>query len=242
MNSSIPLVFAPRHLRRASWLVAAIWTVAVAASLVWNARLLHVALLEAATHDARSSLSKDLLYLLNPTTMTRQVHELKAQEGDRLGHITSLKPRSPENTPDAWEAAALRAFEQGQTEVLSREPLHGRQYLRIMKPSVMEAVCLKCHAGQGYQVGDINGGISITVPLDPYLALAHAQLWPIAGVHIGLWALGVLGIFLGARQMRQRLDKQLQGEEKLARSEMKFRTLYDSHSDAVMLQDAQTFS
>jgi PAS domain S-box-containing protein len=41
---------------------------------------------------------------------------------------------------------------------------------------------------------------------------ARARTWHIAGAHAGLWALGVLGIFLGARQMRQRLDKQLQTE------------------------------
>src|ERR1022692_672276 len=43
-------------------------------------------------------------------------------------------------------------------------------------------------------------------------SLAQAQLWPIAWVHTGLWAVGVLGIFLGARQMRQSLDKQSQAE------------------------------
>ena len=43
-------------------------------------------------------------------------------------------------------------------------------------------------------------------------SLAQAQLWPIVWVHTGLWALGVLGIFLGARQMRQSLDKQSQAE------------------------------
>jgi PAS domain S-box-containing protein len=41
---------------------------------------------------------------------------------------------------------------------------------------------------------------------------ARARTWHIAGAHAGLWALGVLGIFLGAHQMRQRLDKQLQTE------------------------------
>ncbi|MCY2992236.1 MAG: response regulator [Planctomycetota bacterium] len=241
VNSSSRVVFAPRYLWHASWLVAAIWTVAVTVSVVWNASLLNVAMLEAAAQDARSSFSKDLFYLSNPAFMTRQVHTLKAQEGDRLGHITSLKPFFPENAPDAWEAVALRAFEQGQTEVISREPLHGQQSLRFMKPLVTEEACLKCHADQGYMVGDIIGGISVIVPLDSYLALAQTQLWPIAWVHTGLWGLGVLGIFLGARQMRRRLDKQLQGEEALARSEMKFRTLYDSNSDAVMLQDEQRF-
>jgi PAS domain S-box-containing protein len=63
------------------------------------------------------------------------------------------------------------------------------------------------------------------VPLDPYLDLAQAQFGHIAGTHAGLWSLGLLGIFLGTRQMRKRLDQQFQAEELLRRSEEKFRQL-----------------
>jgi PAS domain S-box-containing protein len=212
MNSSLSLAFGPRQLRRATWLFFTLWTLAVATSVLWNVRLLHDAMFDAAVTDARSHFNKDVLYLTNPANMTRQVHELKAQEDGVLGHITSLKPLRPENAPDAWEAAALRAFEQGRTEVSSRELLHGEPRLRLMKPLVTEAVCLKCHAAQGYREGDIRGGISVAVPLDPYLALAQARIGHIAGAHAGLWILGALGLFLGERQMRQRLDKQLQAE------------------------------
>jgi PAS domain S-box-containing protein len=241
MNSLIPLAFDPRQLRRATGLILALWTLAVAASVVWNVHLLHNAMLDAAERDARNSFDRDRLYLLNPNNMTREAHELKAQEEGTLGHITSLKPLRRENTPDAWEAAALRSFEQGRTEASSREMYQGQPYLRFMKPLVTEAVCLKCHAAQGYHQGDIRGGISVAVPLDPYLDLAQAQFGHIAGTHAGLWSLGLLGIFLGGRQMRQRLDKQLQAEEALRRSETKFRTLYDSTRDAVMLLDTKGF-
>ena len=241
MNSSLPLAFGPRQLWRAIGLIFALWTLAVAASVVWNVRLLHDAMLDAAERDARNSFNRDVLYLMNPDNMTRQMHELKAREDGTLGHITSLKPVHPENAPDAWEAAALRAFEQGRTEASSRELHQGQPYLRFMRPLVTEAACLKCHAAQGYHEGDIRGGISVAVPLDPYLALAQARIGHIAVTYAGLWVLGVLGIFLGARQMRQRLDKQLQAEEALRRSETKFRTLYDSTRDAVMLLDTKGF-
>jgi PAS domain S-box-containing protein len=212
MNSSLPLAFGPRQLWRATGLILALWTLAVAASVVWNAHLLHDAMLDAAKRDARNSFNRDVFYLLNPAYMTRQMHELKAREDGMLGHITSLKPLRPENTPDPWEATALRAFEQGRTEASAREVHQGQPYLRFMKPLVTEAACLRCHAAQGYHVGDIRGGISVAVPLDPYLALAQARMGDIIGTHAGLWALGVLGLFLGGRQLRQRLDKQLQTE------------------------------
>jgi PAS domain S-box-containing protein len=167
------------------------------------------------------------LTLMNPAYMTRQVHELEVQESGRLGHITSLKPLRPENAPDAGEAAALRAFEQGRTEVKSREPLNGQPCLRLMKPLVTEAACLTCHAVQGYKEGEIRGGISIAVPLAPYQALTQARIRHIAGTHAGLWTLGALGIFLGGRQIRQRLDQQLRAEQTLRESEEKFRTVAD---------------
>ncbi len=181
------------------------------------------------------------LTLINPAYMTRQVHEMETLESGTRGHITSLKPLRPENAPDPWEAAALRAFEQGRAEVFSREPLDGQPYLRFMRPLVTEEGCLKCHASQGYKVGEIRGGISIAVPLAPYLALEQSRMWHIAAAHVGLWALGALGIFVGGRQMRRRLDAQLRAEEALRRSEAKFRALYDSTGDAVMLLDANGF-
>ncbi|NQT24005.1 DUF3365 domain-containing protein [candidate division KSB1 bacterium] len=255
MNASPPSAAIVHQMRRATVLILTFWTLAIAASVVWNVRLLHDAMFEAATHDARNSFNKDVLYrrwatshggvyvpvtdmtppnphltdiferdlvtpsgrrltLMNPAYMTRQVHELGLQYGSR-GHITSLKPLRPENAPDAWEKVALHAFEQGKTEVISQEMLDDQPELRFMKPLVTEAGCLKCHAVQGYKEGEIRGGISVSVALTPYLEVAHARIWPIAGVHAGLWFLGVLGILLGASQVRQRIDNQFRADEEI---------------------------
>jgi PAS domain S-box-containing protein len=69
----------------------------------------------------------------------------------------------------------------------------------------------------------IRGGISVAVPLEPYLAMAQVRIGHIAGTHASLWILGVLGIFLGARQMRQRLDERLRAEAALRESEFFFK-------------------
>jgi PAS domain S-box-containing protein len=268
MNPLTPKAFSRRQLWRTTGLILVIWTLVVAASMVWNVRLMRDAILEASITDARSNFDMAVLYrhwammhggvyvpvtaftppnpyltnmverdlvtpsgrrltLMNPTYMTRQVLELEARESGRQGHITSLKPLRPENAPDAWEAAALQAFAQGRTEVSSRVLLHNKPYLRLMKPLVNESSCLKCHASLGNQEGGIRGGISIAVPLDPYLALEQARAEHIAGTHAGLWSLGVLGLFLSTRQLRQRWDQQLQTDEKLRQSEEKFRTVAD---------------
>jgi len=167
------------------------------------------------------------LTLMNPAYMTRQVHELETRDFGTHGHITSIKPLRPANAPDPWETAALRAFERGRTEAIVREVIHGEPHLRLMRPLFTETGCLKCHVEQGHHEGDIRGGISIAIPLAPYLALAQARIGHVAGGHAGLWVFGLLGISLGARQLRRRLAQQVQAQEKLRQSEEKFRTVAD---------------
>ncbi len=58
MNAPIFPAFNPRHLRRATGLVALVWTLAFATSVAWNARLLHDARLDAAANNARNSFNK----------------------------------------------------------------------------------------------------------------------------------------------------------------------------------------
>lgn len=94
--------------------------------------------------------------------MTRQIAEIAAAgDGVRL-HITSLNPIRPENRPDPWEAEALARFDRGDKEVLALihegvEPVH-----RYMAPLYVTNPA--CSAEQGYKLGDIRGGISVTMP------------------------------------------------------------------------------
>ena len=40
---------------------------------------------------------------------------------------------------------------------------------RFIKPLITEESCLKCHAKQGYKLGDVRGAISIFIPIDQTL-------------------------------------------------------------------------
>lgn len=111
---------------------------------------------------------KRKLILLNPAYMTREMAEIAAKDSDlriRL-HITSLKPIRPENKADPWETLALQRFEQGIQEVVSVEVEAGKDFLRYMAPLMVKPACLTCHAKQGYQLGDVRGGISVSLKLD----------------------------------------------------------------------------
>ena len=98
----------------------------------------------------------------NPALMTREISEYARESGEFTYHITSLIPLNPGNTPDGFEKAALAGFENGEKERSALSEANGRVSFRYMAPLQVEETCLACHARQGYKVGDVRGGISVT--------------------------------------------------------------------------------
>lgn len=144
------------------------------------------------------------LTLVNPAYMTRQVHELGKKQYGLQGHITSLKPLNPGNAPDPWETEALKSFERGKNEITSVEMIEGKPYFRLIRPFMTEEGCLKCHAHQGYKVGDIRGGISLSVPMEPYAVAIQRRTFQVATGLGAIWLLGALGLWAGMVNIRDR--------------------------------------
>ncbi|MCK4963977.1 MAG: DUF3365 domain-containing protein, partial [Dehalococcoidia bacterium] len=176
-----------------------------------------------------------LLTLMNPAYMTRQVHELSREQYGLRGHITSLNPIRPENAPDPWEIEALRAFERGKLEVDSVERIDGQPYLRMMFPMVTEESCLKCHAEQGYEVGDIRGGMSVLVPMEPYRAVALGHILPLTLGHGIFWILGLSGLGLGTLHLNRRVRERERAEEALRERERFLGSVFQSIQDGLSI-------
>jgi hypothetical protein len=140
------------------------------------------------------------LTLINPAYMTRQIHELSNIPSGSRAHITSLTPLRPENAPDAWEATALRSFDQGALESTGLATFNNEPFLRFMRPLITEESCLKCHQQQGYRVGDIRGGISVSVPLKAHREYVAEATWQLMLGHGLIGALGLLGFWLLSRR------------------------------------------
>jgi PAS domain S-box-containing protein len=174
-----------------------------------------------------------VLTLVNPAYMTRQVHELAQDQYGARGHITSLNPIRPENAPDDWEADALRAFEQGVTQVSAVESIDGQPNMRFMQALITEQSCLKCHANQGYKVGDIRGGISVSVPIQPYWDAARPIQQGIILGHGILWSLGIAGILLSGNRYLIHVRREEAITESLRESEQRFRHLAANVNDII---------
>ena len=157
------------------------------------------------------------LTLVNPSYMTRQIYELAQKQHKVSGRITSLKPLRPENKADAWEASALRDFERGELEVSSMVRESGIRYVRLMRPLVTEESCLPCHVQQGYERGDIRGGISIKLPMDLLESTMQKQLDLLRVGHGAMWSLGIIGLYAGYTGLRRRTKERDLAEEELKR-------------------------
>ena len=123
------------------------------------------------------------LTMVNHAFMTRQLAEIAQQAGGVKLHLTSLKPLRPANRADVWEAEALRRFETGLNEIVElipgEVPVH-----RYMAPLKVAKACMDCHQKQGYQVGQIRGGISVTMPSAQLLELRDAARIRSGAVHL----------------------------------------------------------
>lgn len=239
------------------WILVALWTVLIGASLAWSINYKRQETIAVAKNEARTIFDKDLLYyrwaadqngvfvpvtkairpnpylknfpdssgvtdsghpltLVNPEYMIRQVYEMQTSDNDARGHITSLNPRRPGNAADPWEKKALQAFEEkGEIEVSAIQDMDGQQYFRLMRPMITEQGCLKCHADQGYAVGDIRGGICVSVPMTLLNSLFRKDVFTMALAHGALWILGLLGTFLGAYRITDSIREKEQAETRL---------------------------
>lgn len=265
-----------RHPLRSAWIVAVLWTVALACSLAWTVFLENKQALQLATSSAHSNFDKDLTYrswasghggvyvpptertppspwmahlpdrdvvttegqkltLMNPAYMLRQMMEEFGDLYGVKGRIVGRIALNPNNVADAWESAAIGAFEKGGTEILAQSEIGGKPYLRLIKPMRMEASCMKCHGHLGFKVGDIRGAISVSVPMEPYLRGALEKNRNVAGIHFVIWLLSISALFLvSVRTHRLERERQAMFNEAQLTSRV-----FEDGLEGVVMTDAQ---
>ena len=145
--------------------------------------------------------ARDGFYRKSPAMVTKELSNLLNAKSDFRFHITSLRLKNPANAPDDFERQALHGFEQTAVPVSSLETVNGARVYRMMIPLKTEPACLECHADQGYQVGDIRGGLSVLVPMaavDQNLAASRLALIFSAGV---ITALVMIALYVLVRRV-----------------------------------------
>jgi len=150
--------------------------------------------------------------LRNPGLVTREMSQLSSEAEGYSFHVSSLKPVNVEtNSPDAFERTSLLRFEQGARETFMIEQRPSGPVYRYMAPLAYETTCNRCHNNQGYKVGDIRGGISVSIPMKEVVAkmrmnrlLTAASAVLVLGLLLGLLAV-INNRFL--KQLREAQEK-----------------------------------
>jgi len=179
------------------------------------------------------------LTLMNPAYMMSQM----TKEFERLygikGKITGQVLLNPANEADGWELQALEQFDQGKKEVIEQTDIDGQAYIRFMRPMVMTEGCVLCHGHLGFKVGDIRGGVSVSIPLKPYFASAEANKQVLFVSHGSVWFMGVLAIGFISRHRHRREQLRQQEEAELARHRDHLQELVEERtSELVEARDA----
>jgi PAS domain S-box-containing protein len=189
------------------------------------------------TTNRRNSATGDMPFAMgNPAHMTQFMHDLGIPGPQLHGHMSSLKPLYPENAADIWEQKALRKLETGRREYWEISTLDGHAQLRFMGALVTLESCLRCHAAQGYKVGDIRGGISFTVPLnqDTFLTSGIHNVATTVGMGV-IWVVGLMAILFAGRSNLNRLQERQLAETALRESEGQLRTIFDASEAGIIL-------
>jgi PAS domain S-box-containing protein len=154
------------------------------------------------TNDGR------LLTRINPAFMTRQIGDLADKQSKVRFHLTSLNPVRPENKALPWEEAWLKDFEKGIKEQSTFVSSPEGEIFHYMAPLYVTGACLSCH--DNYSLGEIRGGISISMPL-------HSQrsLWPLLISHFMAVIMGLLVIQFFARRLDARSQQLLETNQRL---------------------------
>jgi diguanylate cyclase (GGDEF)-like protein len=163
--------------------------------------LLHLGVsADATTTDGR------VLTLRGADSMAHEISNVQKRSDGTYFRLTSLRPVDPNDAPDAWEKAALAAFEGGTAERYEMTQLSGVPVLRYARPLITDASCLPCHGRQGFKVGDVRGAVSIVVPENALQGQAafNAGVIGLAGLIATLVMLAVTLTLV--RRLRSQLD------------------------------------
>lgn len=154
----------------------------------------------------------------------RSIGSLFTNQTDYITRFVNFNPRNVNDNPDAWEAAALTAFNEDASvkEYYGFENFNDQEMFRYSAPMTIEENCLQCHgepAGEldvtgtpkeGWTLGDIGGAISIAIPLDVYNANSQASMRQDVLFFLVLMAVCLVAVYLGLTYLVMRPLRDIQ--------------------------------
>lgn len=150
------------------------------------------------TRDGRTLTQRTPVRMLDELALQAQSYNLF------YGRVVSSDPLNPAHYPDLFEANALAAFREGHDDFFGLEEKDGRFFFRALRPLWVEEGCLRCHAQQNFQLGEIRGALSIRFEITDLMenVKSHKRLLILLSLAAVIALLAVI-YFLIARLMRR---------------------------------------
>ncbi len=164
---------------------------------------------------------------LNPAYMTRQIAEIADRTGGVRFHLTSLEPIRPENRPDSWETNALQQLRtRGDSEFYETVATGSSDpQFRYIAPLYIEEPCLQCHARYGDRLGQMHGGISISLPARTLIRSQQQRIRTMFLAYFGIWLVGMAALVVTARTLCRREKDHMETIGRLEKSMHQVRQL-----------------
>lgn len=161
--------------------------------------------------DDQLETSRGLYRRFTPSMVTRKLSQYSTRQDLYRFRLASLSPLNPENSPDAFEKAALNQFRvDGHLEAFRLYHQDGKRYFQYVVPLYLEKSCLECHREQGDTANAIRGGLSVFLPADKmdfFIKKNHIEL---AFFGTGLILLMVFTLFVLTRRLVVKPLKELE--------------------------------
>ncbi|HEX8963686.1 MAG TPA: response regulator [Rhodocyclaceae bacterium] len=163
------------------------------------------------------------LIALTPMHILQGIQEITQQEYGIRERLTSQQLHNPANAPDDWEVKALKSLKDG-TPVAAETTTgrNGHGLMRLMIPMRMDKECLECHRDTLIPVGGLRGGAAISIDLNTYLTAQQPTWRSIQYWHLGIWMLGLAGIYAFSLFARRRAVEHARQEEQRRENETAF--------------------
>lgn len=145
--------------------------------------------------------TEDGFFRKSPAMVTKELSILSDDKGYYRFHITSLKLMNTENAPDDFEHDSLLQFERNPTPITAFDRAGNESIYRLMIPLIVEESCLKCHADQGYQIGDVRGGLSVLIPATDLESSLHNSRRALILAAFSIVSLVMIALYILVRRM-----------------------------------------
>lgn len=146
--------------------------------------------------------------LMNPAYSLSQMMKDYSQLYGIKAKITSKVLLNPKNAADPWESKALNEIDHTRKPFYEITHIGDKgEFLRYMNPLVTHQSCLKCHGHQGFKVGDVRGGVAVSVPMKKHYDLARQQTEYLLISLFVIWTLGLLLILIGYRKLYTNIEQ-----------------------------------